>query len=82
MNAENCNQAMSKLTQAVEENTKVIEENGKKLKEQSSKEKKEKNWNESTDRKCDDPWHENSSNDPQIQRPNSTGKTYTHHSSN
>ena len=64
MNAENCNQAMSKLTQAVEENTKVIEENGKKLKEQSSKEKKEKNWNESTDRKCDDPWHENSSNDP------------------
>ena len=29
MKAENCNQAMSKLTQAVEANTKAIEENGK-----------------------------------------------------
>ena len=41
MNAENCNQAMSKLTQAVEANTKAIEENGKKLKEKTSEEEKE-----------------------------------------
>ena len=29
MKAENCNQAISKLTQAFEANTKAIEENGK-----------------------------------------------------
>ena len=43
MKAENCNQAMSKLTQAGEANTKAIEENGKKLKEKTSEEEKEEN---------------------------------------
>ena len=82
MKAENCNQAMSKLTQAVEANTKAIEENGKKLKEKTSEEEKEENWKKSTDWKSDYPWHENSSNNPQIQCTDSTGKTNTHYGSN